>query len=116
LKAINVTRRKLLADRLRVAGNFRDRLIGLLGRSSLEKGEALWLSPCRSIHTIGMRFPIDVVFLDSGQTVVRTVSGLPPFRFCLGGGHARGVIELPAGILADSKTVPGDRIDFIEDV
>lgn len=115
MRAINVTRGTVLADRLTVAADFRGRLVGLLGRASLEKGEALVLSPCRSIHTFGMRFPIDVIFLDPGQTVVKTVFGLPPFRICLGGRDSWGVIELPSGILADTKTVPGDRIDLVED-
>jgi uncharacterized membrane protein (UPF0127 family) len=115
LRAINVTRGTVLADRLKVAENFRDRLVGLLGRSSLEGGEALWLSPCRSIHTFGMRFPIDALFLDSRRVVVRTVDVLPPRRARFGGRGAASVIELPAGTVARTGTKPGDRIDLIED-
>jgi uncharacterized protein len=115
VRAINVTRQTVLAGRVAVAVTFWDRLIGLIGRSRLDPDEALWISPCRSIHTLGMRFPIDAVFLNSGKTVVKTITGLRPFRICLGGRKAVSIIELPAGILAGTGTLPGDRIDLIED-
>jgi uncharacterized membrane protein (UPF0127 family) len=116
LRAFNTTRQTVVAMRLRVRVTFFGRLIGLLGRSGLRPGEGLWISPCRAIHTIGMRFSLDVIFLDHGNKVVRTEAGVAPFRVCLGGREARSVIELPVGTLKQSCTVPDDLIEFIKDV
>ena len=70
---------------------------GLLGRSGLEPGRALWLAPCRSIHTVGMRFAIDVVFLDREFSVLALFENLGPFRLAWGGWRARGALEFGAG-------------------
>ena len=69
---------------------------GLLGRSSLEYGEALLLRPAGSIHTAFMRFPIDAVFLDADMRVLRIEPNLRPWRIAAQRG-ARAVVELPAG-------------------
>jgi len=54
----------IVSTQIEYADTWLSRLVGLLADSSLKKHEALWLSPCKSVHTIGMRFSIDVVFLD----------------------------------------------------
>ena len=69
---------------------------GLLGRSSFPAGEGLLLRPAASVHTAFMRFPIDVVFLDSTDRVLKVVGSLPPWRMAACRG-ARAVLELPAG-------------------
>jgi uncharacterized protein len=72
------------------------RLRGLLGRSELPAGEGLLLRPAGSIHTAFMRFPIDAVFLDRADRVLKVAHELPPWR--MAGCHgARAVLELPAG-------------------
>jgi len=80
------------------------RMKGWLGRRRLDSGEALWLTPCRAVHTLGMRMPIDVVFLDAWGAVVRIVPALVPGRAvcCL---HAASVLELAAGTMRQ----PGAR-------
>ena len=72
------------------------RLRGLLGRSDLPAGEGLLLRPAGSIHTAFMRFPIDAVFLDRADKVLKVAHELPPWRMagCRG---ARAVLELSAG-------------------
>jgi uncharacterized protein len=69
---------------------------GLLGRSGLSSGEGILLRPASSIHTAFMRFPIDAVFLDRADRVLKVVNDLGPWRMagCRG---ARAVLELPAG-------------------
>jgi uncharacterized membrane protein (UPF0127 family) len=114
LKALNRTRHTCLAGRVKVAGSFFSRALGLLGRSALDADEGLWISPSRGIHTIGMRCSLDVAFLDAQDTVVKVVTGLPPFRVCWGGRDARSVLELAVGAIEQSFTQPGDRIDFVE--
>jgi uncharacterized membrane protein (UPF0127 family) len=78
------------------ASTWKDRLIGLLGRASLDTGEALWLR-ANGVHTFGMRFPIDIVVLDREGRVLRIAGRVPPNRIVwpARGGHA--TIELPAG-------------------
>ena len=82
------------------------RMRGLLGRSGLPVGEGLLLRPAASIHMAFMRFPIDAVFLDSTDRVVKVVAELRPWRMasCRG---ARAVLELPAGEASRRGLVAG---------
>lgn len=73
------------------------RMKGLLGRCSLNAGEGLHIKPCSSIHTIGMRFAIDAVFLDRRGCVVRVVRNIPSGKWWISGGwHAYSVVEFSA--------------------
>ncbi|HEX2044134.1 MAG TPA: DUF192 domain-containing protein [Gaiellaceae bacterium] len=72
------------------------RLRGLLGRAGLERGEGLYLRPASSIHTWFMRFPIDAVFVDREDRVLKIVRELRPWRLS-GCRRASAVVELPAG-------------------
>lgn len=112
MKAINASKSVVIASDLREASSFISRLKGLIGRNSLKDGEGLWMARCRAIHTIGMRFPIDVVFLDGDLIVKKVVKGLRPFRpivFCL---SAAAVIELPAGTVEKAQLQVEDCIDI----
>jgi uncharacterized membrane protein (UPF0127 family) len=88
---------------------------GLLGRSSLPAGEAMWLAPCRSIHTIGMQFPIDVVYLDRESRVVAIRERVVPFRITWGGWRARGVLEFAAGEVARLRITQGQQLALRRD-
>ena len=101
-----------MANTARAARSYWARLVGLLGRSSLEPGEALLIEPCNSVHTFFMRFTIDVVYLDKSQRVVKAVSALWPFRMSTGAKGAHAVIELPSGVLASTHTAVGDELAF----
>lgn len=78
------------------ADDFRSRLVGLIGRRSLDPGVGLWLRPCDAVHTVGLRFEIDVVFVDAAGRVKRIDERVRPWRvrICLG---AHSVVELAAG-------------------
>ena len=110
LGANNLTRGNDVAGRVRRADRPWSRMVGLLGRRSLAEGEGLLLAPCTSIHTFLMRFPIDILYLDREDVVVKAVRALRPFRFsaCLRGGHS--VLELAAGAIEASGTRVGDRL------
>ena len=110
LVARNTSTGMLIADRVGVAATRASRAVGLLSRSGLEPGEALWIVPSRGVHTWGMRFTIDVVALDEAGTVIDCVSNLRPWRVRLPRRGTAGVLELPAGTLAASRTSIGDRI------
>ncbi|MCC7078839.1 MAG: DUF192 domain-containing protein [Acidimicrobiia bacterium] len=83
---------------------------GLLGRDAMRRDEALWLSPCKSVHTFGMRFPIDVAFLDAGGTILHLVPGMRPRRFSRIVWGARGALEMHAGTLEAVGARVGDVV------
>jgi uncharacterized membrane protein (UPF0127 family) len=98
----------VLAARPQVARGVLARARGLLGRAGLPPGEALVLAPCGSIHMLGMRFPIDALFLDREGRCLAVARNLRPWRLGPFVRGARAVVELPAG--AAGPTQPGDRI------
>jgi uncharacterized membrane protein (UPF0127 family) len=87
----------------------------LLKHKSLESGEGLWIFPTQAIHTFGMKFTIDVVFLDSNLRVKRIYHGMQPHRLTRFVWQARSVLELPSGSVASSGTTVGDQLQFIDD-
>src|SRR5207253_4418200 len=110
LVARNTSLNTVIADKVGVAASRAARAVGLLTRSGLEPGEALWIVPSRGVHTWGMRFTIDVLALDEAGTVIDCVSNLRPWRVRLPRKGTAGVLELPAGTLAASQTGLGHHI------
>jgi uncharacterized membrane protein (UPF0127 family) len=112
LRVVNLTRQTLLATSLEVADAGPRRRKGLLGRPCLFPGEGLWIVPCEAVHTFGMLFSIDVVFLDRKNRIVKTRSNMRPGRLsaCL---SAKSVVELPSGTVLGTRTVRGDTVEFI---
>jgi uncharacterized protein len=95
--------------RVRVARRFVSRALGLLVGEPLGESEALLIAPCSSIHTFGMRYPIDVVFVDRDARIVRVFDrvGAARIRFAFG---ARAVVELRSGAAARHGLAPGVRL------
>lgn len=115
--AFNSTRQAYLAQRLALADTHFSRLVGLIGKTSTEfsVGMGLWISPCRGVHTLGMRFPIDVVYLDERNAVVHLEQNLRPWRVgrvCL---KATSVLELPTTTVSQTRTSIGDEIQIAFD-
>ena len=102
----------LLAERLRAADTHWSRLKGLLGTSSLEPGDGLWLKPCRQVHMIGMRYAVDLVFLDDSNRAVRTIGGLAPGELSPRVAGASSVLELPLGTLARTGLTAGHAVEI----
>lgn len=92
------------------AQTFLARLGGLLARKPLRDAEALYLAPCSSVHTMFMRYPIDVAFLDAKGRVLKVVPGLQPWRIagCFG---AAAALELRAGQAQARGIVPRARVN-----
>jgi uncharacterized membrane protein (UPF0127 family) len=110
-RAINLSRDgKILGDRILWAGTPDSRRRGLLDRQALAAGEGVYLVPCSWIHMFGMRFAIDVAFLDDEGRVLAMCHGIRPNRMSRPVLRAQGALELPAGTLASSGTRVGDRI------
>lgn len=101
---------QVVAERLETADTAWKRVVGLIGRKTMPPGTGLWLEPCNGIHTLLMRFPIDVLVLDRAGTVLRVVPHLRPWRYCGPIRGARIVVELPAGTLASIPVAVGSRL------
>jgi uncharacterized membrane protein (UPF0127 family) len=86
------------------------RLIGLLGRRSLAPDSGLWIVPSSGVHTLGMLFTIDVVFLDKNLKVVGLRELLRPFSITSLNLQAESVLELPAHSIFKSRTEVGDQL------
>lgn len=115
MRLVNTTNGKVLADCIIFAKDFLARIKGFLGRKELKWGEALWIEPCISIHTIGMRFPIDVIFLDRKNSVIALRKALPPYRVTPLFFKAIIAVELPSGIIDFTSTRIGDKVKIIPD-
>jgi uncharacterized membrane protein (UPF0127 family) len=108
-------RSMVLGDRIAVADRWWPRFRGLLGRPELAPGEGLLLRPCRAVHMMGMRFPLDVAFVDQDGIVVAAYPNLRPGARTRWHRRAQGALELPAGTLAASGTREGDQIVCTEE-
>ncbi len=110
MRAVNQSRDVVLVEHGSVAANLWTRLRGLLGRPPLQAGEGLLLRGEKAIHTVGMGYPIDVLFLDRSGRVVHLYHSMPPLRASPFVRRAEDILELPPGILARTGTVLGDVI------
>jgi len=111
LRVRNQSRNTVLGDRIGIADTSATRRTGLLKHTALEPGEGLWIAPSEAVHTFGMKFPIDVLFLDKKRRVLKIRSEMARSRmaFCL---RAHSVLELPSGRAAAMQTVAGDQLEF----
>src|SRR5579871_5329702 len=106
MRLVNERTGTVVADHVELATTRAARRRGLLGRDTLPPTAAFVLSPCFSVHTAFMKFPLDVLFVDS-DSVVRRVVQMPPWRIAVDP-RARVVIEMAAGVPRDVRV--GDRV------
>ncbi len=110
LQVDNITRGCVLIERGRIADNMWTRFKGLMGLRELPAGDGMLITPCSSVHCMWMRIPIDVIYLDRGDTVVGIDHGLRPWRIGKLYRGAHHVLELPAGTARRTATAVGDRL------
>jgi len=94
---------------VRIADSFAARALGLLVGTPLGPAEALLIAPCSSIHTLGMRYPIDVVFLDRDARIARVFREVRAGRIRLALG-ARAALEMCAGAAGQQGLAAGVRL------
>jgi uncharacterized membrane protein (UPF0127 family) len=105
----NQTRDTVLGDSVDIADSSEKRRVGLLKHERLSPGEGLWITPCESVHTFFMKFPIDLVYLDKQRKVRKVRHRVLPWRLsmCL---TAHSILELPAGTAKQTGTLKGDTL------
>jgi len=102
---------KKLVKNVMHAKNTWQRFRGLIGRKKLKADQGLMLTPCSSVHTIGMTYPLDVVFIDKAGTVLKCVSNIKPFRMAMAK-KARHTLELAPGQIAKLGIKKGDNLSW----
>lgn len=115
MAALNRTRGTWLASNVRVARTHWTRMRGLIGttNSDFAPGQALWIVPCRGVHTFAMKFSLDLVYLDREHRVIDLKENLAPWKFAPFHFHATSVMELPIGAIRRSRTEKGDKIEIV---
>jgi uncharacterized protein len=112
LRVRNESKSTVLGDHVTVADTSLGRFVGLLGKKHLATGGGLWIVPSNGVHTLGMIFTIDVIFVDGKYHVVGLRENLRPFRLTALNWRSRTVLELPAGTIHASRTEVGDQLVF----
>ena len=97
--------------KVRIADSYVSRLRGLLGSKRLDDTEGLLLKRCSSVHTIGMRYPLDLVFMDQYGKVLKCREGLKPFRAASAKG-AYYTLELNEGVVRKQGIEVNDQIEW----
>lgn len=110
LRVVNRTRNTTVGDNIELADTSLTRMWGLLGRSGLGTGGGLWITPSSGVHTLGMKFPIDVVGLDRNKRVVKLWHALVPYRITSVSLKTSSVIELAAGGISEAQIELGDEL------
>src|SRR5882724_1476710 len=112
LRVVNSTRGTLVGESIRVAETGLTRIVGLLGERELPPGDGLLIVPSQGVHTLGMQFAIDIIFLDGQWNVIAIKRNLRPFRMTRVYWNAAAVLELRSGSLDSSSTSVGDTLEL----
>lgn len=107
----NATKGTIVAEHVWLADTFWKRLKGLLGTNSLGAGYGLVIKPCNSIHTFGMNYPIDVLFINCNHKIIKIVTAMKKRQMARASGSSY-VIELPRGRAKEMACAIGDIIEF----
>jgi len=110
MRLVNARGDRVIATSVELATSRAERRQGLLGRTGLADGHAIVIAPCFAVHTVGMQFAIDVIFVDARGHVRKIRRDMAPWRMA-GALGATAVIELPAGALVPTEALlVGDRL------
>lgn len=106
----NHTRESFLSLNITAADTTFSRLKGLIGRLRLKIDEGLWVVPSCGVHTVGVLFPLDLIYLDEQYRVVHLLEHFPKFRIAPLRIEAASVLELPPHTIYSSQTQVGDQM------
>lgn len=110
IRVVNRSRGTLLGNRILLVDSWLGRLRGFLGRPEPRRGEGILLVPCSAVHMYGMKFPLDLVFLNGDGIAVEIVRNLQPWERTKRVGEARSVLEVSRGTIDSTATEVGDRL------
>jgi hypothetical protein len=116
LLVANVSRGTVLGQAIEVAQTAAQKVKGLLGRECLEDGQGLLFKSAGSLHTLFMRFPIDIVYADKNGKILKLSESVGPFKLVAAPLRCFYALELPAGAIKASGTRVGDRLSFDEEL
>ncbi|MDD2716271.1 MAG: DUF192 domain-containing protein [Candidatus Wallbacteria bacterium] len=97
-----------------MADGFWLRFKGLMGRSGLDQGEGLLLSPCNMVHMFFMQFPLDLIFLNQDMEILETVESLKPWRLSRLVKKSCQVLECPVGTISRNGISRGEKLELRE--
>ena len=103
---------EVLCHKMMVASNILDRMKGLMFSAELPDCDGFLISPCNSIHTFFMRYPLDIIFLDKNFKVIKVLYGLNPWRMSWIYFRSYQVLEMKAGTLK-AKLNQGETLEAI---
>lgn len=106
----NQTRECFLSLGVTAADTTFARLKGLIGRLKLRFDEGLWIVPSCGVHTLGVLFPLDLIYLDENHRVIQLIEHFPRFRIAPLRAQAASVLELPTHTIYSSQTQQGDQL------
>lgn len=113
-RLIEVKTQKTVIQSVEECATLRSRVVGLLGRVSIKPGEAVWIHPCSGIHTWGMQFAIDVLYLDRSGKLIKIANNIRPWRMPLPCMKAKSVVEMKAGEAERLRVSKGEQYRFEE--
>jgi uncharacterized membrane protein (UPF0127 family) len=114
VKINNLTKGNIILKEAELAESFPARLKGLLGRKSIKEDTGLIINPCNSIHMIGMKFPVDVIFVDKDQKICHMIPSMKVMHISPMVRNARYVIEAPVGTIAAKNAEVNDRVEIVK--
>lgn len=103
----------IIADNIAIAESFFKRLTGLLRHKKLEAGEGMLICPCSQVHTYGMKFSIDVIFLAKDNHIIQIEQAMAPGKMSKLITNSRHVLELQAGAAAQNGLQCGDQLTIL---
>ena len=106
----NRNRESFLGLRVAPADTWLMRMKGALGKLAWKPDDGIWLNPSRGIHTIGMLFAIDLVYLDTANRVIHLVEHLKPFRISPIKIKSASILQLRPRVIYTSNTRIGDQL------
>ena len=111
----NISHRTQISVHVARVNTFLGRLIGLIGSRTPPQNTVLHFPSTSSIHTFGMHYPVDLIFLNGKNEVIKMLSALSPRKLTRKIKHSKSVLEAPAGMLSENDIKVGDTLDIVED-
>ncbi|MCD6379793.1 DUF192 domain-containing protein [bacterium] len=112
MSAWNITRHAILGDTLLTLSSNFQKILRHINKHGIPNSCALWLFPCSGIYTVGMKKPVDIIFINKDRKIVKMLRNFPPGCFAESTSGAIGALELPPNTLTETNSHTGDTIEL----